>query len=189
MTRGRRGSLPLRRRALPSPPPCRFIPALSQKARALGPPHPMSKCGVSGRQIGLATIDPYEFEGLITELAQTMGYTAYRTPPKPRPRSRRLRRIPRHARQRTHRHLGQAPQQHRRTRPRPRPRQRHRRPRRHQRHPHHHLWFRTRVIPHRPRQTTRTRRWATPAPMAARISGSPRPLSDGRVRFRSRSVS
>ena len=30
MTRGRRGSLPLRRRALPSPPPCRFIPALSQ---------------------------------------------------------------------------------------------------------------------------------------------------------------
>lgn len=29
MTRGRRGSLPLRRRALPSPPPCRFIPALS----------------------------------------------------------------------------------------------------------------------------------------------------------------
>src|SRR6476619_2860537 len=28
MTRGRRGSLPLRRRALPSPPPCRFIPAL-----------------------------------------------------------------------------------------------------------------------------------------------------------------
>ena len=30
MTRGRRGSLPLRRRALPSPPPCRFIPALPQ---------------------------------------------------------------------------------------------------------------------------------------------------------------
>ena len=30
MTRGRRGSLALRRRALPSPPPCRFIPALSQ---------------------------------------------------------------------------------------------------------------------------------------------------------------
>jgi hypothetical protein len=29
MTRGRRGSLALRRRALPSPPPCRFIPALS----------------------------------------------------------------------------------------------------------------------------------------------------------------
>jgi hypothetical protein len=29
MTRGRRGSLILRRRALPSPPPCRFIPALS----------------------------------------------------------------------------------------------------------------------------------------------------------------
>jgi predicted nucleic acid-binding protein len=29
MTRGRRGSLTLRRRALPSPPPCRFIPALS----------------------------------------------------------------------------------------------------------------------------------------------------------------
>jgi hypothetical protein len=28
MTRGRRGSLTLRRRALPSPPPCRFIPAL-----------------------------------------------------------------------------------------------------------------------------------------------------------------
>ena len=28
VTRGRRGSLPLRRRALPSPPPCRFIPAL-----------------------------------------------------------------------------------------------------------------------------------------------------------------
>ena len=27
MTRGRRGSLALRRRALPSPPPCRFIPA------------------------------------------------------------------------------------------------------------------------------------------------------------------
>jgi len=27
MTRGRRGSLTLRRRALPSPPPCRFIPA------------------------------------------------------------------------------------------------------------------------------------------------------------------
>ena len=30
MTRGRRGSLALRRRALPSPPPCRFIPALSK---------------------------------------------------------------------------------------------------------------------------------------------------------------
>src|SRR6266540_2495477 len=30
MTRGRRGSLALRRRALPSPPSCRFIPALSQ---------------------------------------------------------------------------------------------------------------------------------------------------------------
>src|SRR5258708_2119103 len=30
MTGGRRGSLGLRRRALPSPPPCRFIPALSQ---------------------------------------------------------------------------------------------------------------------------------------------------------------
>src|SRR5664280_834969 len=29
MTRGRRGPLPLRRGALPSPPPCRFIPALS----------------------------------------------------------------------------------------------------------------------------------------------------------------
>src|SRR5512132_3056500 len=29
MTRGRRGSLALRRRALSSPPPCRFIPALS----------------------------------------------------------------------------------------------------------------------------------------------------------------
>src|SRR5664280_2019752 len=31
MTRGRRGPLPLRRGALPSPPPCRFIPALSTK--------------------------------------------------------------------------------------------------------------------------------------------------------------
>src|SRR5262249_57562217 len=31
MTRGRRGSLALRRRALPSPPSCRFIPALSQR--------------------------------------------------------------------------------------------------------------------------------------------------------------
>jgi hypothetical protein len=30
MARGRRGSLALRRRALPSPPPDRFIPALSQ---------------------------------------------------------------------------------------------------------------------------------------------------------------
>src|ERR1019366_4213848 len=30
MAEGRRGSLALRRRALPSPPPCRFIPALSQ---------------------------------------------------------------------------------------------------------------------------------------------------------------
>src|SRR6266542_3483261 len=30
MTRGRRGSLALRRRALPSPPPSRFIPALSE---------------------------------------------------------------------------------------------------------------------------------------------------------------
>jgi len=30
MARGRRGSLTLRRRALTSPPPCRFIPALSQ---------------------------------------------------------------------------------------------------------------------------------------------------------------
>jgi hypothetical protein len=50
MTRGRRGTLALRRRALPSPPPCRFIPALSQdppKARLplrrapplLRPPH------------------------------------------------------------------------------------------------------------------------------------------------------
>ena len=27
MTRGHRGTLPLRRRALPSPTPCRFIPA------------------------------------------------------------------------------------------------------------------------------------------------------------------
>ena len=34
MTRGRRGSLLLRRRALPSPPPCRFIPALSQTPEA-----------------------------------------------------------------------------------------------------------------------------------------------------------
>src|ERR1035441_8224060 len=33
MTRGRRGSLALRRRALPSPPPCRFIPALSHHPR------------------------------------------------------------------------------------------------------------------------------------------------------------
>jgi hypothetical protein len=33
MTRGRRGSLALRRRALPSPPPCRFIPALSPNPR------------------------------------------------------------------------------------------------------------------------------------------------------------
>ena len=34
ITRGRRGSLALRRRALPSPPPCRFIPALLRA----GPP-------------------------------------------------------------------------------------------------------------------------------------------------------
>ncbi|MFC4946259.1 restriction endonuclease [Pseudonocardia sp. GCM10023141] len=33
-----------------------------------------------GRRIDLATIDSYEFEGLITELAEAMGYTAYRTP-------------------------------------------------------------------------------------------------------------
>jgi hypothetical protein len=40
MTRGRRGSLALRRRALPSPPPCRFIPALSQdRAPAFRPDH------------------------------------------------------------------------------------------------------------------------------------------------------
>src|SRR5712691_4244008 len=39
MTRGRRGSLALRRRALPSPPPCRFIPALSQDP-AQEPPAP-----------------------------------------------------------------------------------------------------------------------------------------------------
>src|SRR5664279_5390002 len=38
---GRRGSLLLRRRALPSPPPCRFIPALIAVGTALagGPPH------------------------------------------------------------------------------------------------------------------------------------------------------
>jgi stress response protein SCP2 len=32
------------------------------------------------RTLDLATIDPYEFERLITELAQAMGYTAYQTP-------------------------------------------------------------------------------------------------------------
>src|SRR6202035_452543 len=33
MARGRRGSLALRRRALSSPPPCRFIPALTRSNR------------------------------------------------------------------------------------------------------------------------------------------------------------
>ena len=32
------------------------------------------------RTLDLAIIDPYEFERLITELAQAMGYTAYQTP-------------------------------------------------------------------------------------------------------------
>ena len=41
MTRGRRRWLALRRRALPSPPPCRFIPALSQdRTPAVLPNHP-----------------------------------------------------------------------------------------------------------------------------------------------------
>jgi len=34
----------------------------------------------SARTVDLATLDPYEFERLITELAQAMGYTAYQTP-------------------------------------------------------------------------------------------------------------
>ena len=53
MTRGRRGSLALRRRALPSPPPCRFIPALSQDrpeaANPRGPVPGRGGCLAGGR--------------------------------------------------------------------------------------------------------------------------------------------
>src|SRR5712691_8125557 len=45
MTRRRRGSLALRRRALPSPPPCRFIPALSPIPRIARWPDPCSYGG------------------------------------------------------------------------------------------------------------------------------------------------
>src|SRR6266540_1382419 len=45
MTRGRRGSLALRRRALPSPPSCRFIPALSHP-----PPNPTTTQGREERR-------------------------------------------------------------------------------------------------------------------------------------------
>jgi hypothetical protein len=49
MTRGRRGSLTLRRRALPSPPPCRFIPALSPEPRPGCQVHRRLRCRVRQR--------------------------------------------------------------------------------------------------------------------------------------------
>src|SRR5581483_1068885 len=50
MTRGRRGSLPPRRRALPSPPPCRFIPALSPDPGPRRQVHQHVRCRVRQRR-------------------------------------------------------------------------------------------------------------------------------------------
>src|SRR5215472_6757370 len=56
MTQGRRGSLALRRRALPSPPPGRFIPALSGNPPAPAiPPRPARQLTI-GRAVRGALI-------------------------------------------------------------------------------------------------------------------------------------
>ena len=57
MTRGRRGSLPLRRRALPSPPPCRFIPALPQVQQ------PQRHVGIMSAQRSPLVSDPVPSSG------------------------------------------------------------------------------------------------------------------------------
>ena len=49
MTRGRRGSLTLRRRARPSPPPCRFIPAHSLDPGSRQQVHRRLRCRVHQR--------------------------------------------------------------------------------------------------------------------------------------------
>jgi stress response protein SCP2 len=63
------------------PPTClrSFAGSLNESGR-VSPIATSTGATPSERDIDLATIDPYEFEGLITELAQAMGYTAYRTP-------------------------------------------------------------------------------------------------------------
>lgn len=63
------------------PPTClrSFAGSLDQSGR-VSPIAAHTAATPRGRQIDLTAIDPYEFEGLITELAQAMGYTAYRTP-------------------------------------------------------------------------------------------------------------
>jgi hypothetical protein len=59
------------------PPSClRSFAGTVNEAGNVSPIAASSGTTASGRQIDLATIDPYEFEGLITELAQAMGYTA-----------------------------------------------------------------------------------------------------------------
>src|ERR1019366_1150369 len=58
MTRGRRGSLALRRRALPSPPPRRFIPALSQNPLD-APPGSFCRCRKSLR------VEPFRPPGVL----------------------------------------------------------------------------------------------------------------------------
>jgi stress response protein SCP2 len=63
------------------PPTClRSFAGTLNEAGTVAPIATPSGTTPAGREIDLATIDPYEFEGLITDLAQAMGYTAYRTP-------------------------------------------------------------------------------------------------------------
>ena len=56
----------------------RSPPAPSRTGRP--PRSPPQRTTPTERTLDLATIDPYEFERLMTELAQAMGYTAYQTP-------------------------------------------------------------------------------------------------------------
>ncbi len=68
---------------LPEVEPSACVRALGGSASVVDPVTPRvtaTRSSGRGRRIDLRTIDPYEFERLIAELAEAMGYTAYLTP-------------------------------------------------------------------------------------------------------------
>jgi restriction endonuclease Mrr len=63
------------------PPAClRSCAGSVDEARRVTPIATRTGSTPAGRLLDLTTIDPFEFERLITELAQAMGYIAYQTP-------------------------------------------------------------------------------------------------------------